>query len=100
MKVNTSIAQRLGRITPSGRFDFQSHRDFKNCYVDLIRSSEVDEIEIDFDAVEYLDSSALGMLLLFQERAQAARKQIRFVNVRGVVKQVEVANFNKLFTLS
>ena len=34
------------------------------------------ELEIDLAAVDYLDSSALGMLLMLREKAQAADKTV------------------------
>jgi len=50
--------------------------------------------------LDYLDSSALGMLMLLNERAKAVSKSIALVCPSDVVKQVlEVANFNRLFTI-
>jgi anti-anti-sigma factor len=84
----------------NGRFDFNSHREFRDGYDSLLRDGTVKELELDLANVSYLDSSALGMLLLFKERAAAVNKSIVLVNCRGIVAQVlEVANFNKLFTI-
>jgi anti-anti-sigma factor len=50
--------------------------------------------------VEYLDSSALGMLLILKERAGATNKRVAITNCRGAVKQVlDIANFGKLFPM-
>jgi HptB-dependent secretion and biofilm anti anti-sigma factor len=55
---------------------------------------------VDFGRVDYLDSSALGMLLLLREKAEAAGKKVSLANLSGTVKQVlEIANFGKLFTI-
>jgi anti-anti-sigma factor len=51
--------------------------------------------------LDYLDSSALGMLMLLNERAKLVNKSISLFNPSGIVSQVlEVANFNRLFTIT
>jgi anti-anti-sigma factor len=63
-------------------------------------ASDVRQLEIDMGGVEYLDSSALGMLLILKERASATNKTVAITNCKGAVKQVlEIANFTKLFPI-
>lgn len=51
--------------------------------------------------VDYLDSSALGMLLMLRDKLGGANKEVALVGVRGNVKQVlDIANFAKLFQIS
>ena len=89
------------RIALKGRFDFSAHRTFRESYAQLLGSNDVCEVEVDFGAVEYLDSCALGMLLMLREKAQAANKRILLSNCKGSVRQVlEIANFSKLFAIS
>jgi len=84
----------------SGRFDFHSHKDFRSAYEQALESKQSNRIEVDFAGVDYLDSSALGMLLLLREKADASGKQIVLTGLQGTVKQVlDVANFGKLFTI-
>ena len=84
----------------SGRFDFNAHRDFRNAYEPLMADSDVRSVNIDMGGVEYLDSSALGMLLMLRDKASAANKALALTNVRGPVRQVlEIANFGKLFRI-
>lgn len=83
-----------------GRFDFHSHRDFRAAYEQVLETGPVKEIVIDFGEVDYLDSSALGMLLLLREKADAAGKRVVLAGLKGTVKQVlDIANFGKLFTI-
>lgn len=85
----------------SGRFDFNVHREFKEAYMALLNEAAVQAIEISLAGVDYLDSSALGMLLMLRERAQAAGKQISLSNPNSMVMQVlDIANFHKLFTIA
>jgi anti-anti-sigma factor len=83
-----------------GRFDFHSHREFRAAYEKALETNGVREIDINFEKVDYLDSSALGMLLLLREKAEASSKQVTLSGLKGTVKQVlEIANFGKLFTI-
>jgi anti-anti-sigma factor len=51
--------------------------------------------------VEYLDSSALGMMLLMRERAEIAGKKIVINGVSPfVVAILKTANFEKLFEIT
>lgn len=87
-------------IRLEGRFDFNAHRTFREAYEPTLGLPAITEFEIDFGQVDYLDSSALGMLLMLKEKAQAAAKTVTLANCRGTVKQVlEIANFGKLFTM-
>lgn len=100
MALETQIRDNVARIIMSGRFDFQIHRDFKDAYSKLFDNRAVQHIEIEMSKLDYLDSSALGMLMLLSERAKSANKVITLVNPSGVVSQVlEMANFNRLFTI-
>lgn len=100
MALETQIRDNVARIIMSGRFDFQIHRDFKDAYSKLFDNTAVQHIEIEMSKLDYLDSSALGMLMLLSERAKSANKAITLVNPSGVVSQVlEMANFNRLFTI-
>ena len=100
MQISVAKHDGVARVSLNGRFDFNSHREFRGSYDALVNDAEVTEIEVDLGGVDYLDSSALGMLLLLKERASAAHKGIALSNCRGMVAQVlEVANFNKLFNI-
>ena len=100
MGINVEIRDNEGRISLSGRFDFQLHRDFKDSYTSLLGNDAVRKIVIELGRVDYLDSSALGMMMLLRERALAANKTVELSNPTPVVAQIiEIANFSKLFTI-
>lgn len=88
------------KMALEGRFDFHSHRDFRTAYETALGTAAAREINVNFDAVDYLDSSALGMLLLLREKAEAANKKVVLSGLKGTVKQVlDIANFGRLFTI-
>lgn len=99
--MDASIAARDNQtvITLRGRFDFNAHREFRDA-VDKAMAERATEVCIDLAGVDYLDSSALGMLLMLRDKAKGAGKSVSLANCRGAVKQViDIANFGKLFPI-
>lgn len=85
----------------NGRFDFNAHREFRTAYDPLIADAGVASVLVDFSAVDYLDSSALGMLLMLRDKLGGVNKDVTLSGVKGNVKQVlDIANFGKLFKIS
>jgi anti-anti-sigma factor len=100
MQIPVQTENGRARLRLDGRFDFSVHREFRDAYMPLLEDNSVREIVIDLMRVEYVDSSALGMLLLLRERAQTSGKQVVLSGARGTVRQVlEVANFGRMFTI-
>jgi len=100
MAINVQVLDHSARIAMSGRFDFEVHREFKNAYLALLDNAVLREIEIEMSKVDYLDSAALGMLMLLNERAKEANKPVTLLNASSMVSKVlEVANFSKIFNI-
>lgn len=84
----------------NGRFDFNTHREFRSAYETLITDTAVNAVTVDFSGVDYLDSSALGMLLMLRDKMGGVNKEVALSGVKGNVKQVlDIANFGKLFQI-
>ena len=100
MNVNVVKRSNQARLHLQGRFDFGSHARFKEACDHALETSGVDELVLDMDKVEYLDSSALGMLLLLRDRVTQAKKAVAIENCHGIVREVlGIANFQKLFAI-
>lgn len=81
-------------ISIAGRFDFSCHPEFRSAFAGLGPGKDV---TVDFSATTYIDSAALGMLLLLRDRVGDAR-HVHLVNCKGQPDQVlRIANFHKLF---
>ena len=81
----------------SGRFDFASHQDFRKAYE--VGGRELSYV-VDLRGTSYLDSSALGMLLLLGDHAGGERSRVRLVNCcEDVRKILAISNFDKLFSI-
>ena len=103
MAVQTKVWIEKGKavVTLHGRFDFGAHGEFRDCCKTCLDDMQVREIELGMGAVEYLDSSALGMLLMLKERADAVAKRVVLADCRGAVKQVlDIANFGRIFSIT
>ncbi|ABM62922.1 STAS domain-containing protein [Halorhodospira halophila] len=80
-----------------GFFDFSLHKDFRQAYKGV---EGVRRYVIDLSQTEYMDSSALGMLLLLRESASDQGAEVALRNCsREVRKILEIANFQRLFTI-
>jgi HptB-dependent secretion and biofilm anti anti-sigma factor len=96
--VKTAVNTAVIRLT--GRFDFSRHREFKTSYEAALSQPDLRGIDVDFAGVDYLDSSALGMLLLLKERADARALPVSLLNCGGIVREIlDVANFSTIFSL-
>lgn len=101
MTVKTQVAGEKATLSLSGRFDFTMHREFCQSYESALKEPGVKGLEVDLGGVDYIDSSALGMLLLLKESTERGRMQLALTHCTGSVRRVlDVANFGKLFSLS
>ena len=82
------------------RFDFNCIREFRDLYEPFLTDPAITAIEINMGGVEYIDSTALGMLLALRDKAKTARKEVMLGGCRGLTREVlEVANFDRLFSI-
>jgi anti-anti-sigma factor len=99
MQASVTVTDGRAVILLQGRFDFNSHRDFREA-VDKALESPGSTITVNLAGVEYLDSSALGMLLMLRDRAKGAAREVTLTGCRSTVKQIlDIANFGKLFSM-
>lgn len=99
MSVVTELSPDGKKLTISvkGRFDFAKHQDFRASY----EHKELKAVVVDLKEATYLDSSALGMLLLLRDHAGGDDSDIRVVNSSSDVRKIlAISNFDKLFDIS
>lgn len=86
-------------IVVQGRFDFGAHQEFRDAYerIEITPRRYV----IDLKGATYLDSSALGMLLLLRDHAGGEHAQIRLTQCSPDVRKIlSISNFEQLFQIS
>lgn len=101
MSIHTRLQDGTARITISERFDSSLYQNFKGAYMPLLDNRAVQTIEVDVSQVAYLDSGALGMLVLLNESARNADKRMSLISLPGPVADVlKIANADKLFSIN
>ena len=84
-------------ISIEGKFDFGLQNDFRASY----ESVTADAYVIDMVNTDYMDSSALGMLLMMREHAGGNKSSITLENCSQDIKTIlSVANFHNLFHIA
>jgi len=101
MPVSSRVINGVATITVEGRFDFNIHSEFKAASTAVFAHKDVKAIDISLAQVDYLDSSALGTLLVLRDQANEARiTTLALVGARDMVRQIlDIAHFEKFFTL-
>lgn len=99
MSFETKIEPGILYIRANGRFDFSLHKEFRD--VSNLISADIKKIELDLSMTSYLDSSALGMLLVLRDKIAGNKESVVIKGATADVKKIlQIANFDKLFTLS
>ena len=80
-------------IRVAGRFDFNSYADFQTAARHALTLSGVREHEVDLQSTDYLDSSALGMLLNFNDEVLSRGRRTVLTHANGLVREIlDIAN--------
>lgn len=101
MSVTTTVSSDMNTaiIKVSGRFDFSVHNEFRKAYKDI--GVNGGEYIVDLIGTEYLDSSALGMILLLKEYAEESGSRVRINNVNDEILEIlRISSFDKLFSIN
>ena len=100
MSISTSSGAN-GQLTIKiqGRFDFSVHQDFRAAYE--APANKPSSFLIDMSGTSYLDSSALGMLLLLRDYAGGDSSDVSIENASADVRKIlSISNFDQLFKIS
>jgi anti-anti-sigma factor len=101
MQIATRTEGQRAIIRLSGRFEFSAHREFREAVERVMQLDGITDLVIDLMDVDYVDSSALGMLLMVRERTNSAKLGLVLASPRGMVRQaLDIAHFEKLFVIS
>jgi len=85
-------------ICVEGRFDFSTHQAFRDAYEHA--EATVKNYIVDLSDTTYLDSSALGMLLLLRDHAGGEKARVSIENCNSDVRRIlSISNFEQLFSI-
>jgi anti-anti-sigma factor len=98
MSLNVISRNATSSIELPKTFNYSNHKEFKSTYSHLLEDQAIREVEVDFRLTSYIDSAALGMLLMLRSCAEAAGKSVALINANGTVRDIlEIAHFETLF---
>ena len=98
LKVDASQDESVITIHISGRFDFNIHQEFRKAY-EKAKNTATKYI-VDLNETQYIDSSALGMLLLLRDSAGGDKSDVTIISRNEEVKKIlTISNFGKLFKI-
>ena len=85
-------------VTIEGKFDFSCHAAFRRSFTEAPKGAS---FVVDLGRVTYMDSAALGMLLLLRDKAASAPMRVELRNSRGQPREVlNIADFGRIFRLT
>ena len=87
-------------INITGRFDYKVSQEFRDTYRQVPGQDEV-AYYVNLSGASYMDSSALGMLLLLREHAKCRGGEVFLERPSEQIDSIlKVANFKQLFTIN
>ncbi len=100
MDIQTTIENGRAVLHLDGRFDFKCGISFRHATKPLLETPEINTLELDFDRVSFIDSSALGLLLLLRAQANDIKKEVVLTHSSAELRKVlSIAQFDKMFRI-
>ncbi len=97
-RISATATNETATIYLAGRFTFLDQSNFEQECAKLTKDSQIKQITVDFEKVKFIDSSALGMLLVLRDHANSIGASLFISNLSGsVLKVLNAAHFGKLF---
>jgi len=100
MSVSCNISQENKQVTISvdQRFDFSLHQQFRDVYSKCL-DQNLNYI-LDLSHTDYMDSSALGMILLLKDHVELHASKLVISKPNDTVNKIlEIAQFHRLMTI-
>lgn len=97
ISVTNTTNDNIVHIRVSDRFDYSVHKEFRDAYKDSDPSAE---FIIDMSQASYMDSSALGMMLLLREYLGNDHSKISITGCTAEIRNIlEISKFQNLFNI-
>ncbi len=100
MSIQVSMQGNKATIILCEQFDHKVTHEFQESYNKALEQNGMEEMDVDFTKVAFLNSFALGLLLILRDKAEKLDVAINLVNSQGAVRRMlEIANFDKIFNM-
>lgn len=93
-----SMDKQTVEIDIRGHFDFSVQKDFREAYKD--QTSAGIKFSVNLSQVDYMDSAALGMLMVLKKHADAQSGQVILKSPAAPISKILLTSkFDKLFSI-
>lgn len=83
----------------NGQFTFTDAHKFRNI-IELVTEQKVPSLILDFSGVSFIDSAAMGMLLLLRDECNSRKIPVSIHSTHGQVEKIFViSKFDQLFPI-
>jgi anti-anti-sigma factor len=97
MEINIVNAENSATLVLKGRFDFQAHQQFRKAIDGLLRDGQP-RLTVDLSEVNFIDSSALSMLLAAREDLKKVGGWVVLNRPQEYVNKIlKLCQFDQLF---
>lgn len=94
-----TMESNIATILVDKDFNFETHKSFRNSIKEALESG-ARQITLEFKEVEYMDSTALGLLMVAKDTANEVDCEIKLQNVSGYARKIlEMSQFDKKFEI-
>ncbi len=99
MKITQEIHHKKAILRLEGNFTYTQRKTFQEV-LKTICTDQVDEVVIDLSQVAFLDSAALGLLMISHRQLGAERRKLSLAHPQPTVRQIiELANLHKTISI-
>ena len=95
MKITQEIHNKKATLRLEGNFTYTQRKAFQEA-LKVVCSDPIEEIVIDLSQVAFLDSAALGLLMISHRQLDGAKRTLSLAYPQPTVRQIlELANLHK-----
>lgn len=99
MEYSQTVDDQVYTVKLKGKFTFSDNQNFRKIIV-AAQDSSAQTLHIDISQIDFIDSAALGMLLVAKEEMEKHKKQLYISQPEGQVKKMfDVSNFSQIFDI-
>ena len=100
MNARITISPESGTLRIAGRFDLHALPAFRTAFRRLLAACEAARLVVDMAETDYMDSSAVGVLLLFRTDAEKRDRSVVLIHCNPFVRDMlHTAQFHRLFAI-
>lgn len=100
MPTSLEITGEVGCIILFGKFDFSVQDNFRQIIDEVAGNKKIKSIKVDMANVTFMDSSAISLLLLLNERSAAEGRSVTLINCRGSIREIfAIGGFDRILTI-